>query len=98
MTEERFYSMKAQPPPPAPPYLMARLFVVTATKGAHCYEYRRITSPLLAGLPKGALFHGERVGDWVARVRSEGGGFCYRASVLEFDDYAEMRDAEWEHV
>jgi hypothetical protein len=79
----RYYTTTPPRNIPKPPFLMARLFVVTDVKGAHCVESRRMTSKLIAMLPKGALFHGEPEDSWIARLPSEGGGYCYRASVAE---------------
>jgi hypothetical protein len=78
-----YYNTKPPRVIPKPPFLMARLFVVTAELGAHCVESRRMTSKLIVKLPRGMLFHGAPEGAWIARLPSEGGGYCYRASVTE---------------
>ena len=81
------YYTTRRPPPVKPPYLMARLFIVTETVGARCVARPTLSSPQLAVLHRGTLFHGDMGATvdarWVERLPSEGGGYCYRGSVRE---------------
>lgn len=75
-----YYSVKRYS---SQPIVMARLFVVTGSKGVRAFERQSLNSPELAHLPKGAVFHGEWAGAWVKRLKSEGGGYCFSAAVSE---------------
>lgn len=66
-----------------PPYPMARLFMVTASRGCRFMERASLNSTELGMLPKGTLFHGESAGVWVRRLGSEGGGYCWGGTVKE---------------
>lgn len=66
-----------------PPYPLARLFMVTASRGCRFMERRSLNSTELGMLPKGTLFHVELAGVWVHRLPSEGGGYCWGGTVKE---------------
>lgn len=64
---------------------LARLWVVTARKGARFVKRQSMNSEEVAHLPRLSLFHGDIAGAWVRRLPSEGGGYAFFAAVREVE-------------